>query len=73
MTAIYQAYDLLTNTRHAAVKCDRCGIRASIVIEPRSTYEDNRRELCETLRSYGWDFELTPEGHCLCSQHKGKP
>lgn len=70
MTAIYQAYDLLTNTRQATVKCDQCGKRASITINPDSTYEDNQRELVETLLSYGWDFELTSDGHCLCLQHK---
>lgn len=72
MTTIYQAYDLLTNTRQATVKCDQCGKRASITIQPGSAYEDNQRELVETLLSYGWDFELTSDGHCPCSQHKGE-
>lgn len=70
MTTIYQAYDLLTNTRQATVKCDQCGKRASITIKPGSAYEDNQRELVDTLLSYGWDFELTRDGHCLCFQHK---
>lgn len=72
MTTIYQAYDLMSNTKQATVKCDHCGKRASITIEPGSAPDDNRRELVDTLHSYGWDFELTPEGHCLCSQHKEK-
>ena len=72
MTTIYQAYDLMTNTKQATVKCDHCGKRASITIEPGTAYEDNQRELVDVLHSYGWDFELTPEGNCLCSQHKEK-
>lgn len=71
MTTIYQAYDLIRNTVQAAVKCDQCGLRVSITIEPESAYEDNQRKLVDTLRTYGWDFDLTPEGHCLCSQHGG--
>ena len=70
MTTIHQAYDLLTNTRQATVKCDQCGKRASITIQPGSAYEDILREMAGTLLSYGWDFELTIDGHCLCSQHK---
>lgn len=72
MTTIYQAYDLMSSTKQAAVVALHCGLRASITIEPGSAYEDNQRELVDTLHSYGWDFELTPEGHCLCSQHKEK-
>lgn len=72
MTTIYQAYDLATNTRQATVKCDECGRRVSITIEPGSAYEDNREELVDALHFYGWDFELTQEGHCLCLQHKEK-
>lgn len=72
MTSIYRAYDLMSNTKQAAVKCDHYGKRVSITIEPGSAFEDNQREIVETLYSYGWDFELTPEGHCLRSQHKEK-
>ena len=72
MTTIYQAYDLTTSSRQAAVKCDQCGTRASIVINPGSTFEENRNELVDTLNLYGWDFDLTPEGHCLCSRHGEK-
>ena len=71
VTTIYQAWDLLTNTRQATVKCDHCGKRASITIKPGSAFEDNRCEMVDTLNFYGWDFNLTPEGHCLCSQHGG--
>lgn len=72
MTTIYQAYDLMTSSRQAAVKCDQCSARASIVINPGSTFEENWNELADTLNLYGWDFDLTPEGHCLCSRHGGK-
>lgn len=72
MTTIYQAYDPMTNTKQATVKCDHCGKRVSITIKPGSAFEDNQREMVETPLAYGWDFELTPEGRCLCSQHKEK-
>ena len=70
MTTIYQSYDLLTDTRQAAVKCDQCSKRVSIPIHPDSAYEDNEKELVDALLYYGWDFELTSDGHCLCLQHK---
>lgn len=70
MTTIYQAYDLLTGTRQAMVKCDQCGKRVSIPIHPGSAYEDNENELVDALLYYGWDFELTSDGRCLCLQHK---
>ena len=72
MTTIYQAYNLTSNTRQATVLCDHRGKRASITIKPGSTYEDNQRDMVNTLHSCGWDFELTPEGRCLCPQHKEK-
>ena len=52
------------------VKCDQCGKRVSIPIHPGSAYEDNHKELVDALLYYGWDFELTSDGHCLCLQHK---
>ena len=70
MTTIYQSYDLLTDTRQATVKCDRCSRRVSIPIHLDSAREDNEDELVDALIYYGWDFELTSEGHCLCLQHK---
>jgi len=70
VTTIYQAYDLMTNSRQATVKCDQCGRRVSIPIHPGSAYEDNKNELVDALLYCGWDFELTNDGHCLCSQHK---
>lgn len=70
MTTIYQAYDLMANSRQATVKCDQCGKRASIPIHPGSAYEDNKNELADTLLYYGWDFDLASDGHRLCSQHK---
>lgn len=70
MTTIYQAYDLMTNSRQATVKCDQCGRRVSIPIHPGSAHEDNKNELVDALLYCGWDFELTNDGHCLCLQHK---